>query len=174
MLFFNLRLANHALIASLTGAGCVHKHSIFEPGQPQRVKACGFYFDGLAAFCWCGRGERAAPSRSQSPVNVTTAPNAIVEPIHPMAMPVILTTDQERDVWMRAPWDDLGQWFVRNGLALDWPQYSKAKYDAAQRDAEHAGRGMWAGSDVEPWSYRACIRASGRPTDCSDDADAHP
>jgi putative SOS response-associated peptidase YedK len=26
----------------------------------------------------------------------------VVEPIHPKAMPVILTTDEERDVWMRA------------------------------------------------------------------------
>jgi putative SOS response-associated peptidase YedK len=35
---------------------------------------------------------------------LTTAPNAIVESIHPKAMPVILTTDEERDVWM--PWDE--------------------------------------------------------------------
>jgi endonuclease YncB( thermonuclease family) len=69
---------------------------------------------------------------------------------------------------------DLGDWLVRNGLALDWPQYSKRKYESAQGDAEQAGRGMWAGSYVEPWLFRVCVRASGSPSNCSDDANAHP
>ncbi|WP_424932107.1 SOS response-associated peptidase [Amaricoccus macauensis] len=34
---------------------------------------------------------------------LTTEPNTTVAPIHPKAMPVILTTAEERDVWMRAP-----------------------------------------------------------------------
>jgi putative SOS response-associated peptidase YedK len=29
-------------------------------------------------------------------------PNAVVEQIHPKAMLVIITTDEERNVWMRA------------------------------------------------------------------------
>jgi endonuclease YncB( thermonuclease family) len=69
---------------------------------------------------------------------------------------------------------DLAEWLVRSGLALDWPQFSKGRYQTAQRDAEHVGRGVWKGSYVEPWLYRACIRASGNPTNCSDDANAHP
>jgi putative SOS response-associated peptidase YedK len=37
---------------------------------------------------------------------LTTEPNAEVGAVHPKAMPVILTTDEERDTWLRALWSE--------------------------------------------------------------------
>src|SRR3954452_21449659 len=37
---------------------------------------------------------------------LTTEPNAEVKRVHPKAMPIILTTTEEHDFWMRAPWDE--------------------------------------------------------------------
>jgi hypothetical protein len=41
--------------------------------------------------------------------------------------------------------------------SLDWPRYP-GRYSPAQREAERVGRGIWAGSYVEPWVFRACVK----------------
>jgi putative SOS response-associated peptidase YedK len=60
---------------------------------------------------------RAGGGLSSNPVEgkhllygfLTTEPNGVVAPIHPNAMPVILTTEEECDVWTRAPCEEAGQ-----------------------------------------------------------------
>jgi len=64
---------------------------------------------------------------------------------------------------------DLAEWLADSGLAFDWPKYSRGKYAKAQREAQKAGRGVWAGSYVAPWFYRRCIDHGGKQSDCSDD-----
>jgi hypothetical protein len=36
----------------------------------------------------------------------TTTPTDVVGAIHPKAMPMILTTEEERETWLTAPWND--------------------------------------------------------------------
>jgi hypothetical protein len=67
-----------------------------------------FVFAGIWTEFKGDRGTKSKPVPGPHLVYglLTTAPNAIVEPIHPKAMRLILTTEEERKVWMRAPWDE--------------------------------------------------------------------
>ncbi|SFB48078.1 SOS response associated peptidase (SRAP) [Rhizobium sp. NFR07] len=48
---------------------------------------------------------------------LTCDPNAVVQPIHPKAMPVILTTEEDIEVWMNASWEEAIK-LPDNGLIL--------------------------------------------------------
>ncbi|MCD2177330.1 SOS response-associated peptidase [Rhizobium sp. C1] len=56
-------------------------------------------------------GERGSAKNPRSGCHelfgfLTCEPNSVVRPIHPKAMPVILTTSEEVDFWMTAPWSE--------------------------------------------------------------------
>lgn len=49
---------------------------------------------------------------------------------------------------------EINVWMAREGWALDYRQYSKGAYAAAEKEAREAKRGLWAGTFVPPWEWR--------------------
>jgi putative SOS response-associated peptidase YedK len=68
-----------------------------------RPLAC---FAGIWVEGWTStRKVKEGPVSADFFAFLTTTPNAEVAPIHPKAMPVILTEPGDFEVWMNAPWD---------------------------------------------------------------------
>ena len=62
-----------------------------------------FWFAGIWTSWYSVRKKKEGPVQADAFGFLTTDPNSVVAPIHPKAMPVILTTAEEIDVWMNAP-----------------------------------------------------------------------
>jgi len=65
-----------------------------------------FFFAGIWTT-WTGkRMAREDPAEHELYAFLTTEPNAVVAPIHPQAMPVVLTEANEVEAWLEAPWQE--------------------------------------------------------------------
>ncbi len=67
-----------------------------------------FAFAGIWTPWRGARGTKANPIEGEHLLYgfLTTEANGIVGPVHPKAMPVLLTTAEEFDLWLRAPWTE--------------------------------------------------------------------
>ncbi|GLK66643.1 SOS response-associated peptidase [Hansschlegelia plantiphila] len=89
--------------------------SEYERGPDGKMQPVWFALDEsrpLAVFAGLWTNWTCVRKKSEGEVTcdlygfLTTEPNAVVAPIHPKAMPVILTTPEEIDVWLQADWSE--------------------------------------------------------------------
>jgi endonuclease YncB( thermonuclease family) len=55
---------------------------------------------------------------------------------------------------------NVSSWLVSQGLALDWPKYSKGKFASEEGSARAERRGLWQGQFTQPSRYRETRRCS--------------
>lgn len=63
-------------------------------------------FAGIWANWTCVRKAKEGETTNDMFGFLTTEPNDVVAPIHPKAMPVVLTTQEQIEIWMTAPADE--------------------------------------------------------------------
>lgn len=69
--------------------------------------ACFARFAGTKTEGWTSvRKVKDGETTDDLYASLTSAPNAEVGAVHPKAMPVILTTEEERDAWLQAAWSE--------------------------------------------------------------------
>ncbi|MDR4305947.1 SOS response-associated peptidase [Chelatococcus sambhunathii] len=71
-----------------------------DEGRPLAV------FAGIWTTCTSVRKKAEGEVTTDAYGFLTTEPNAVVAPIHPKAMPVILTSPDEIETWLRADWSE--------------------------------------------------------------------
>ncbi|AXC51215.1 SOS response-associated peptidase [Paracoccus suum] len=85
------------------GAGLGNQWFAAADGEPM-------FFAGLQVPNWTSvRKIKDGATTDDLFAFLTTEPNAEVRPIHPKAMPVILTRREEWDTWLSAPWEVAGK-----------------------------------------------------------------
>jgi putative SOS response-associated peptidase YedK len=94
---------------------CLHQHGVvphlpvwfaLDESRPP------FFFAGIWRS-WVGTPERAVAREALLFAILITEANASVAPVHPLSMPVLLLSEEEREIWLHAP--------LREALALQKP-----------------------------------------------------